>query len=67
MSSPSFTPDDSFQIVFLGLLRLLIRIILMCTPDVSEGLEDNTTGSVAETVASVLRGCLESMPKGEPA
>lgn len=39
----------------------------MCTPDVSEGLEDNTTGSVAETVASVLRGCLESMPKGEPA
>uniref|UniRef100_A0A8D3BSI3 Serine/threonine-protein kinase PLK n=1 Tax=Scophthalmus maximus TaxID=52904 RepID=A0A8D3BSI3_SCOMX len=28
-------------------------------------LEDNTTGSVAETVASVLRGCLENMPKGE--
>uniref|UniRef100_A0A8D3CCV4 Serine/threonine-protein kinase PLK n=1 Tax=Scophthalmus maximus TaxID=52904 RepID=A0A8D3CCV4_SCOMX len=26
-------------------------------------LEDNTTGSVAETVASVLRGCLENMPK----
>lgn len=32
---------------------------------VSTGLEDSTTGSVAETVASVLRGCLESMPKGE--
>uniref|UniRef100_A0A8C5DZJ0 Serine/threonine-protein kinase PLK n=1 Tax=Gouania willdenowi TaxID=441366 RepID=A0A8C5DZJ0_GOUWI len=26
-------------------------------------LEDNTTGSVAETVASVMRGCLENMPK----
>uniref|UniRef100_A0A3B3CUB3 Serine/threonine-protein kinase PLK n=1 Tax=Oryzias melastigma TaxID=30732 RepID=A0A3B3CUB3_ORYME len=25
-------------------------------------LEDNTTGSVAETVATVLRGCLENMP-----
>lgn len=32
---------------------------------ISKGLEDGTTGSVAETVASVLRGCLESMPKGE--
>uniref|UniRef100_A0AAX7T139 Serine/threonine-protein kinase PLK n=1 Tax=Astatotilapia calliptera TaxID=8154 RepID=A0AAX7T139_ASTCA len=28
-----------------------------------KGLEDSTTGSVAETVASVLRGCLENMPK----
>uniref|UniRef100_A0A3P9HKZ9 Serine/threonine-protein kinase PLK n=1 Tax=Oryzias latipes TaxID=8090 RepID=A0A3P9HKZ9_ORYLA len=25
-------------------------------------LEDNTTGSVADTVATVLRGCLENMP-----
>lgn len=32
---------------------------------VPKGLEDSTTGSVAETVASVLRGCLENMPKGE--
>uniref|UniRef100_A0A8C2WDE6 Serine/threonine-protein kinase PLK n=1 Tax=Cyclopterus lumpus TaxID=8103 RepID=A0A8C2WDE6_CYCLU len=32
---------------------------------VPEGLEDSTTGSVAETVASVLRGCLESMPKAD--
>lgn len=32
---------------------------------VPEGLEDSTTGSVAETVASVLRGCLENMPRGE--
>uniref|UniRef100_A0A673BLJ1 polo kinase n=1 Tax=Sphaeramia orbicularis TaxID=375764 RepID=A0A673BLJ1_9TELE len=30
-----------------------------------KGLEDNTTGSVAETVASVLRGCLENMPKSD--
>lgn len=30
------------------------------------GLEDNTTGSVADTVASVFRGCIENMPKGEP-
>uniref|UniRef100_A0A3Q2TGJ0 Serine/threonine-protein kinase PLK n=1 Tax=Fundulus heteroclitus TaxID=8078 RepID=A0A3Q2TGJ0_FUNHE len=30
---------------------------------VPKGLEDSTTGSVAETVASVLRGCLENMPK----
>uniref|UniRef100_A0AAQ4PH48 Serine/threonine-protein kinase PLK n=1 Tax=Gasterosteus aculeatus aculeatus TaxID=481459 RepID=A0AAQ4PH48_GASAC len=29
------------------------------------GLEDSTTGSVAETVASVLRGCLENMPKAD--
>uniref|UniRef100_A0A8D0CZE9 Serine/threonine-protein kinase PLK n=1 Tax=Sander lucioperca TaxID=283035 RepID=A0A8D0CZE9_SANLU len=28
-------------------------------------LEDSTTGSVAETVASVLRGCLENMPKAD--
>uniref|UniRef100_A0A8C5BMT9 Serine/threonine-protein kinase PLK n=1 Tax=Gadus morhua TaxID=8049 RepID=A0A8C5BMT9_GADMO len=26
-------------------------------------LEDNTTGSVADTVASVFRGCIENMPK----
>uniref|UniRef100_A0A4W6BSQ1 Serine/threonine-protein kinase PLK n=1 Tax=Lates calcarifer TaxID=8187 RepID=A0A4W6BSQ1_LATCA len=32
---------------------------------VLKGLEDNTTGSVAETVASVLRGCLENMPKAD--
>lgn len=67
MSLPEFARGDSFQIIFLGFLRWSIRIILTCKPDVSEGLEDNTTGSVAETVASVLRGCLESMPKGEPA
>uniref|UniRef100_A0A672KNN5 Serine/threonine-protein kinase PLK n=1 Tax=Sinocyclocheilus grahami TaxID=75366 RepID=A0A672KNN5_SINGR len=30
----------------------------------SVGLEDSTTGTVAEAVISVLRGCLEHMPKG---
>uniref|UniRef100_A0A8C4HZ19 Serine/threonine-protein kinase PLK n=1 Tax=Dicentrarchus labrax TaxID=13489 RepID=A0A8C4HZ19_DICLA len=40
------------------LLLLLLLLLLL-------GLEDSTTGSVAETVASVLRGCLESMPKGD--
>uniref|UniRef100_A0AAQ5Z2Q8 Serine/threonine-protein kinase PLK n=1 Tax=Amphiprion ocellaris TaxID=80972 RepID=A0AAQ5Z2Q8_AMPOC len=34
-------------------------------PVVLKGLEDNTTGSVAETVASVLRGCLENMAKAD--
>uniref|UniRef100_A0AAY4DKJ3 Serine/threonine-protein kinase PLK n=1 Tax=Denticeps clupeoides TaxID=299321 RepID=A0AAY4DKJ3_9TELE len=33
-----------------------------CSPT---GLEDSTTGTVADAVASVLRGCLEHMPKGE--
>lgn len=28
------------------------------------GLEDSTTGSVAEAIGSVLRGCLEHMPTG---
>uniref|UniRef100_A0A8C4HZF2 Serine/threonine-protein kinase PLK n=1 Tax=Dicentrarchus labrax TaxID=13489 RepID=A0A8C4HZF2_DICLA len=40
------------------LLLLLLLLLLL-------GLEDSTTGSVAETVASVLRGCLESMPKAD--
>ncbi|XP_062854573.1 serine/threonine-protein kinase PLK2b [Trichomycterus rosablanca] len=31
----------------------------------SVGLEDSTTGSVAQAVASVLRGCLEHMPTAE--
>uniref|UniRef100_A0A8C5DW80 Serine/threonine-protein kinase PLK n=1 Tax=Gouania willdenowi TaxID=441366 RepID=A0A8C5DW80_GOUWI len=42
-------------------IRLIVRGSLgSCS---SECLEDNTTGSVAETVASVMRGCLENMPK----
>lgn len=32
--------------------------------DCSAGLEDSTMGSVADTVARVLKGCLENMPEG---
>uniref|UniRef100_A0A3B3UPZ5 Serine/threonine-protein kinase PLK n=1 Tax=Poecilia latipinna TaxID=48699 RepID=A0A3B3UPZ5_9TELE len=44
-------------------IRLIVRGSLGSCSSSSECLEDNTTGSVAETVASVLRGCLENMPK----
>uniref|UniRef100_A0A8C1SYI6 Serine/threonine-protein kinase PLK n=1 Tax=Cyprinus carpio TaxID=7962 RepID=A0A8C1SYI6_CYPCA len=33
-------------------------------PFIVDCLEDSTTGTVAEAVISVLRGCLEHMPKG---
>jgi len=35
---------------------------LMCF--VFTGLEDSTMGSVVDSVARVLRGCLENMPEG---
>ncbi|XP_032434613.1 serine/threonine-protein kinase PLK2b [Xiphophorus hellerii] len=44
-------------------IRLIVRGSLGSCSSSSECLEDNTTGSVAETVSSVLRGCLENMPK----
>uniref|UniRef100_A0A674EZ77 Serine/threonine-protein kinase PLK n=1 Tax=Salmo trutta TaxID=8032 RepID=A0A674EZ77_SALTR len=44
-------------------IRLIVRGSLGSCSSSSECLEDSTTGSVAETVASVLRGCLENMPK----
>ncbi|KAF6729517.1 Serine/threonine-protein kinase PLK2 [Oryzias melastigma] len=43
-------------------IRLIVRGSLGSCSSSSECLEDNTTGSVAETVATVLRGCLENMP-----
>uniref|UniRef100_A0A8C4NVF5 Serine/threonine-protein kinase PLK n=1 Tax=Dicentrarchus labrax TaxID=13489 RepID=A0A8C4NVF5_DICLA len=46
-------------------IRLIVRGSLGSCSSSSECLEDSTTGSVAETVASVLRGCLESMPKAD--
>uniref|UniRef100_A0A673BTN8 Serine/threonine-protein kinase PLK3 n=1 Tax=Sphaeramia orbicularis TaxID=375764 RepID=A0A673BTN8_9TELE len=46
-------------------IRLIVRGSLGSCSSSSECLEDNTTGSVAETVASVLRGCLENMPKSD--
>uniref|UniRef100_A0A8C7Q500 Serine/threonine-protein kinase PLK n=1 Tax=Oncorhynchus mykiss TaxID=8022 RepID=A0A8C7Q500_ONCMY len=47
-------------------IRLIVRGSLGSCSSSSECLEDSTTGSVAETITSVLRGCLENMPKGEP-
>ncbi|XP_077601078.1 serine/threonine-protein kinase PLK2-like isoform X2 [Stigmatopora nigra] len=45
-------------------IRLIVRGSLgSCSSSSSECLEYNTTGSVADTVAGVLRGCLENMPK----
>lgn len=48
-------------------LTQLISIASWCNVSrcFSVGLEDTTTGTVAEAVISVLRGCLEHMPKGE--
>uniref|UniRef100_A0A8C8CDB3 Serine/threonine-protein kinase PLK n=1 Tax=Oncorhynchus tshawytscha TaxID=74940 RepID=A0A8C8CDB3_ONCTS len=45
-------------------IRLIVRGSLGSCSSSSECLEDSTTGSVAETITSVLRGCLENMPKG---
>lgn len=47
-------------------IRLIVRGSLGSCSSSSECLEDSTTGSVAETITSVLRGCLENMPKGKP-
>ncbi|XP_038831944.1 serine/threonine-protein kinase PLK2-like isoform X2 [Salvelinus namaycush] len=46
-------------------IRLIVRGSLGSCSSSSECLEDSTAGSVAETVASVLRGCLENMPKDD--
>ncbi|KAM9547938.1 serine/threonine-protein kinase PLK2-like [Salvelinus alpinus] len=46
-------------------IRLIVRGSLGSCSSSSECLEDSTAGSVAETVASVLRGCLENMPKAD--
>ncbi|KAK6313264.1 hypothetical protein J4Q44_G00166110 [Coregonus suidteri] len=46
-------------------IRLIVRGSLGSCSSSSECLEDSTTGSVAETVASVLRGCLENLPKAD--
>ncbi|KAM6965299.1 serine/threonine-protein kinase PLK2b [Aplochiton taeniatus] len=46
-------------------IRLIVRGSLGSCSSSSECLEDSTTGSVAESVASVFRGCLENMPQAE--
>ncbi|XP_061881741.1 serine/threonine-protein kinase PLK2b [Entelurus aequoreus] len=46
-------------------IRLIVRGSLGSCSSSSECLEYNTTGSVADTVAGVLRRCLESTPKAD--
>uniref|UniRef100_A0A8B9L1E9 polo kinase n=1 Tax=Astyanax mexicanus TaxID=7994 RepID=A0A8B9L1E9_ASTMX len=46
-------------------IRMIVRGSLGSCSSSSECLEDGTTGSVAEAVASVLRGCLEHMPTAD--
>ncbi|KAM4808154.1 serine/threonine-protein kinase PLK2 [Rhinophrynus dorsalis] len=43
-------------------IRMIVRGTLGSCSSSSECLEDSTMGSVADTVARVLRGCLENMP-----
>ncbi|XP_018614396.1 serine/threonine-protein kinase PLK2b [Scleropages formosus] len=44
-------------------IRMIVRGSLGSCSSSSECLEDGTMGSVADAVASVLRGCLEKMPE----
>ncbi|KAJ7988168.1 hypothetical protein DPEC_G00320810 [Dallia pectoralis] len=44
-------------------IRLIVRGTLGSCSSSSECLEDSTMGGVADTVARVLRGCLENMPE----
>uniref|UniRef100_V9KGA8 Serine/threonine-protein kinase PLK n=1 Tax=Callorhinchus milii TaxID=7868 RepID=V9KGA8_CALMI len=47
-------------------IRMIVRGTLgSCSSSSSESLEDSTMGSVADTVARVLKGCLENMPEGD--
>uniref|UniRef100_A0A3Q3VK27 Serine/threonine-protein kinase PLK n=1 Tax=Mola mola TaxID=94237 RepID=A0A3Q3VK27_MOLML len=47
-------------------LNICCRYFIQVEEDpMSHCLEDSTTGSVAETVASVLKGCIDSMPKAD--
>ncbi|CAL1614778.1 unnamed protein product [Knipowitschia caucasica] len=46
-------------------IRLIVRGSLGSCSSSSECLEDNSSCGVAQTVAGVLRGCLENMPTAE--
>ncbi|KAF4072491.1 hypothetical protein AMELA_G00263610 [Ameiurus melas] len=46
-------------------ILMIVRGSLGSYSSSNECLEDSTTGSVAEAIASVLRGCLEHMPTAE--
>uniref|UniRef100_A0A3Q3QZ35 Serine/threonine-protein kinase PLK n=1 Tax=Monopterus albus TaxID=43700 RepID=A0A3Q3QZ35_MONAL len=65
LKMPPATPAKSESPAMRDTIHLIVRGSLGSCSSSSECLEDNTTGSVAETVASVLRGCLENMPKAD--
>ncbi|KAJ1209822.1 hypothetical protein NDU88_005194 [Pleurodeles waltl] len=46
-------------------IRLIVRGTLGSCSSSSECLEDSTMGSVADTVARVMKGCLENMPESD--
>lgn len=46
-------------------IRMIVRGTLGSCSSSSECLEDSTMGNVADTVARVLRGCLENMPEAD--
>eukprot|EP00061_Rhincodon_typus_P017925 g46859.t1 len=46
-------------------IRMIVRGTLGSCSSSSESLEDSTMGTVADTVARVLKGCLENMPEGD--
>ncbi|MFT7811904.1 serine/threonine-protein kinase PLK2 [Arapaima gigas] len=46
-------------------IRMIVRGSLGSCSSSSECLEDGTTGGVADSVASVLRSCLEKVPEGK--
>ncbi|KAM9331278.1 serine/threonine-protein kinase PLK2 [Gastrophryne carolinensis] len=46
-------------------IRMIVRGTLGSCSSSSECLEDSTMGSVADTVARVLRGCLKNMPDSD--
>lgn len=46
-------------------IQMIVRGTLGSCSSSSECLEDSTMGSVADTVARVLRGCLENMPDSD--
>ncbi|GCB67433.1 serine/threonine-protein kinase PLK2b [Scyliorhinus torazame] len=46
-------------------IRMIVRGTLGSCSSSSESLEDSTMGSVADTVARVLKGCIENMPEGD--
>uniref|UniRef100_A0A3P8WMD8 Serine/threonine-protein kinase PLK n=1 Tax=Cynoglossus semilaevis TaxID=244447 RepID=A0A3P8WMD8_CYNSE len=63
--SPVTLATESQSPVTQDTIRLIVRGSLGSCSSSSECLEDGLTGSVAETVARVLRRCLENMPNAQ--